>query len=223
MFFSFFPKKNLNYLNRKVIIKAVIKVKTIFNDTNHIIEIEKSKFLGFVFHVESEEEFKLKLKAIQKEHPKATHHCYAYVLETRQKSNDDGEPSGTAGLPMLETIKIMGLTNVGVVAVRYFGGIKLGAGGLTRAYSRITSETIKKADIKEIISLPTFKIIVSYDIQNIVDLFLRKNSVLVLKKDYEISVEFLIAHNDIKIVDELIDLCNGKIQITQQGNQEIIM
>lgn len=198
-------------------------MKTIFKDTNHIIEIEKSKFLGFVFHVETEDEFKLKLKAIQKEHPKATHHCYAYVLENRQKSNDDGEPSGTAGLPMLETIKIMDLTNVGVVAVRYFGGIKLGAGGLTRAYARITSETIKKAEIKEIVSLPTFKIIASYDLQNIVDKYLRKNNILILQKDYEISVEFLIAHNDKSIVDELIDLCNGRIQIIQQGSQEIIM
>jgi uncharacterized YigZ family protein len=102
------------------------------------IVIKKSRFIGYGFAVSSEEEAQLHIERIRKEHWNATHNCFAYVIGERdqiQKQSDDGEPSGTAGKPILEVIKAKQLHNVLVMVTRYFGGIMLGAGGLIRAYS----------------------------------------------------------------------------------------
>ena len=102
------------------------------------IIIKKSRFIGHAKPVESEEEAIQFIEAIKKEHRSATHNCSAYVIGERdqiQKQSDDGEPSGTAGKPILEVIKHQGLKNTVVVVTRYFGGIMLGAGGLIRAYT----------------------------------------------------------------------------------------
>lgn len=101
--------------------------------------INKSKFISYKFDLHSLEDVKAFLNDLKKEHKKATHICYAYVFSgdvVSEKCSDDGEPSGTAGYPILNVIKKKGLKNVMVVVVRYFGGIKLGAGGLTRAYTK---------------------------------------------------------------------------------------
>ena len=127
----------------------MIILKTILENYFNQIEIERSKFLSYAIHIESEEQAKEEIAKIKKEHPKATHHCYAYILKDKQKSNDDGEPSGTAGIPILEIIKQFDLENVLVVVVRYFGGIKLGAGGLIRAYARGCKEVLLTAKINE--------------------------------------------------------------------------
>lgn len=106
------------------------------------IEIKKSKFISYSFKVETLEEVKHILEEIKSKNKKATHVCYAYVIsgtEFLAKAFDDGEPSGTAGKPILSVIQKQNLTNVLVVVVRYFGGIKLGAGGLVRAYSKAAS------------------------------------------------------------------------------------
>ena len=111
------------------------------------IEIKKSKFFGYYFNVESQEDVKTILEQIKKENKKATHVCYAFRITKGQyleKAVDDGEPSGTAGKPILNVIQKQNLSNVLVVVVRYFGGIKLGAGGLVRAYSKTASETVKE-------------------------------------------------------------------------------
>lgn len=110
------------------------------------IEIKKSKFIGQKFNVSSIDDVNRILADIKKEHKKATHVCYAYRIvgkEYLEKAFDDGEPSGTAGKPILNVIQKQDLKNVLVVIVRYFGGIKLGAGGLLRAYSKTASETLK--------------------------------------------------------------------------------
>ncbi|MBD0379808.1 YigZ family protein [Paenibacillus sedimenti] len=112
--------------------------KTIQSYGSSEIIIKKSRFIGHAKPVESEEEAIRFIEAIKKEHKLATHNCSAYVIGERdqiQKQSDDGEPSGTAGKPILEVIKHQGLKNVAVVVTRYFGGILLGAGGLVRAYT----------------------------------------------------------------------------------------
>lgn len=124
--------------------------KTILTTTVKEIEIKKSRFIGRVYHVENEEEVDVILNSVKKEHYKATHVCSAYVLATvpeRQKASDDGEPSGTAGKPILEVIRKNELKNILVVVIRYFGGIKLGAGGLIRAYSGTASEVLSEAPV----------------------------------------------------------------------------
>ena len=117
-------------------------------------EIQKSRFIAYTSHVETEAEAREFVTAIKKKHFDARHNCSAWVLgadSSQQKSNDDGEPGGTAGNPILEAIKQHGLTNVVVVVTRYFGGIKLGAGGLIRAYSHTASlglESTPQLDVK---------------------------------------------------------------------------
>lgn len=123
---------------------------TIAKDGTHEIEIKKSRFICSLFRVTSEEEAKEHIQKIKKEHWKATHHCSAYQIGENheiQRSNDDGEPSGTAGVPMLEVLKKQDLHDTLAVVTRYFGGTKLGAGGLIRAYSHAVSEGLQSIGI----------------------------------------------------------------------------
>ncbi len=125
---------------------------TIKGYTRHEIVIEKSRFICTMERVGSEEEARAFIQSVRKEHYNATHNCYAYIIgedRLHQKANDDGEPSGTAGIPMLEVLRKNHLTDIATVVTRYFGGIKLGAGGLIRAYSTAVSETLKKAQMIE--------------------------------------------------------------------------
>lgn len=112
--------------------------------TIEIIE-KKSRFIGFLFHCTTIEEVKGALNELKAEHKKATHICYAYSLSNPflEKAVDDGEPNGTAGRPILSVIQKKGVTDACVFVVRYFGGIKLGAGGLVRMYTKTTSEVLK--------------------------------------------------------------------------------
>lgn len=122
--------------------------RTVRRQASAEIVIKKSRFIGHVKPVESEDEAIAFIEQIKKEHWSATHNCSAYVVGERdqfQKQSDDGEPSGTAGKPILEVIKQQGLKNTVVVVTRYFGGIMLGAGGLIRAYTEATVEGLAAA------------------------------------------------------------------------------
>lgn len=124
--------------------------KTVTGYGESEIIISKSRFLTFIDRVETEQQALDFINSIKKEHYQATHNCSAYLIgehDTIQKANDDGEPSGTAGVPMLEVLKKQGLKDVVVVVTRYFGGIKLGSGGLIRAYGKATTEGIKAAGV----------------------------------------------------------------------------
>lgn len=110
------------------------------------LDVKKSKFIGYFYKVDNIINVKKTLEGLKKEHKKSTHICYAYKIvgeNYAEKAFDDGEPNGTAGKPILNVINKKGLNNVLVVVVRYFGGIKLGAGGLVRAYSKTASEVLK--------------------------------------------------------------------------------
>ena len=115
-------------------------------ETERVSVVERSRFIGSAISVGSEEDAKGFLSKIKKRYYDATHHCYAYCGGFGQKFSDDGEPSGTAGAPILETIRRQALTNVIVVVTRYFGGIKLGAGGLTRAYAKAAGGVLDAAE-----------------------------------------------------------------------------
>ncbi|MGM9929679.1 MAG: YigZ family protein [Bacillus sp. (in: firmicutes)] len=123
---------------------------TVKGDGEHEIVIQKSRFIAYVSRVETEEAAQEFILHIKKKHWDATHNCSAYLIgehDQIQKANDDGEPSGTAGVPMLEVLKKKGLKDTVVVVTRYFGGIKLGGGGLIRAYGKATSEGINATGI----------------------------------------------------------------------------
>ncbi|MCO5230375.1 MAG: IMPACT family protein [Chitinophagales bacterium] len=143
--------------------------QTIEHSINSLIKEKGSKFYGFAFSVQNEEEIKIHLDALKSEHPKATHHCYAWRLGTDKqnyRANDDGEPSGTAGLPILGQIDANGLTNCLVVSIRYFGGTKLGVPGLISAYKASAKETLSQAEISTQLIFNSYSIHCQYAILN---------------------------------------------------------
>ena len=126
--------------------------KTIKGYGESEIVISKSRFITYIDRAETEEEALRFIEKIKKMHSTATHNCSCYIIGEHdhiQKANDDGEPSGTAGVPMLEVLKKQGLKDTVVVVTRYFGGIKLGGGGLIRAYGKATTEGITAAQVVE--------------------------------------------------------------------------
>ncbi|WP_332695427.1 YigZ family protein [Halalkalibacter lacteus] len=126
---------------------ALSTYQTVKGAGEHEIIIQKSRFIAFFDRVETEAAAQAFIEKLKKQHWNATHNCSAYLIGERdeiQKANDDGEPSGTAGVPMLEVLKKRGLKDTVVVVTRYFGGIKLGAGGLIRAYGGAVSEGLKE-------------------------------------------------------------------------------
>ena len=188
-------------------------MKTILENFFFQIEIEKSKFLGYAISINNEEDAKNEINRIRKEHPKATHHCYAYVLKDKQKSNDDGEPAGTAGIPILEIIKQFNLENVLIVVVRYFGGIKLGAGGLVRAYARSAKEVLLVSKIHEIKTLPTYDLVFDYNYISSMENFIAKNQLKILNKEYELKVTYTLLLEQSNILEKITDFMQGKIEI----------
>ncbi|MBO0994676.1 YigZ family protein [Bacillus sp. SD088] len=132
--------------------KTIPSYFTVKQRGEHEIVIQKSRFIAHLARVETEEEAQNFIQEIKKQHWSATHNCSAYLIGEQdqiQKANDDGEPSGTAGVPMLEVLKKRELKDIVVVVTRYFGGIKLGAGGLIRAYGGATSEGLNAVGVVE--------------------------------------------------------------------------
>ena len=139
---------------------------TIVKDFRQEIVIEKSRFICTLKKVQSEAEAQEFIKAIKKEFWDATHNCSAYIVDDMaQRSSDDGEPSGTAGLPMLEVLRKNKLTNTAAVVTRYFGGIKLGAGGLVRAYTNSVAEAVRATGIAQKVLVSRFSFI--YDLNEV--------------------------------------------------------
>ena len=128
--------------------------------------IRNSRFITRLVKITKKDEVEDILNNVKKEYPKATHYCYAYIVNDYKKASDDGEPGGTAGMPILNVLEKEDMTSVIAIVVRYFGGIKLGAGGLVRAYSSSVRDTLKKADKILLIEGVQIKITIPYDRQN---------------------------------------------------------
>lgn len=122
-------------------------MQTIKNNIHNEIIIKNSRFICYLYKIKNIEDISLFLNNLKNEHKDATHHCYAYILDNIKKSSDDGEPSGTAGIPILKVLENNNLNNILAVVIRYFGGIKLGAGGLVRAYTKSVTNTLSKDNI----------------------------------------------------------------------------
>ena len=163
-------------------------------------EIKKSKFISQVKHVESEVEAREFIQQVKKKFFDATHNCSSWIIGDKQKSNDDGEPGGTAGNPILETIKKNELINICVVVTRYFGGIKLGAGGLIRAYSHAAALGISAAEIVEMKTFQKISLTLEYNFLATVENFLRQKKVRVESSDYAdvVTLNILIAPPEVE-------------------------
>lgn len=161
-------------------------------ETINTIIIEKSRFICYMKHVKTEEEYKEYLSSIRKKHHDATHVCSAFVCHNIQRSNDDGEPSGTAGAPILNVLNKNGLDEMCALVVRYFGGIKLGAGGLIRAYGNAVSECLKQAVLVEDLIYPKYSLRLPYDLANKIENYLRNYTILI-DTQYDSDVTFIFA------------------------------
>lgn len=166
-------------------------IKTILENTQNLIIKDKSKFYTFLIKVNNKEEALLELNKIKEEYQGATHYCYAYNFLNVSKCSDDGEPQGTAGLPILNILKVNNLINVLCVVVRYFGGIKLGSGGLIRIYSKATKEVINKAKIKNIINGYFYNITFDYNNLKTIDYMLKDEIITNTIFHETITYEFL--------------------------------
>lgn len=154
-------------------------------------EIKKSKFICYLHRCFSEADAKDFLLEIKRAHPDASHHCYAMIIKDQlTRSNDDGEPHGTAGLPMLETLKGHQLQDIVAVTVRYFGGTLLGTGGLIRAYSGSVSEAIQHAVLTETRTMNRYQLTFSYDLIGKLDYFFASHEIEVIDKQYEEQVYY---------------------------------
>ncbi len=187
---------------------------------NEII-IEKSRFICYVNRATTEEEAVQFIQDIKKKHWDATHNCSAYVIgehDQIQKANDDGEPSGTAGVPMLEVLKKKGLKDTVVVVTRYFGGIKLGAGGLVRAYSKSVSEGLKAAGIVERRLTRVIHVNIDYTWLGKVENELRSSIYPIKTIHYldNVEIEVFVEETDKQqFIDWMTELTNGRAEMNE--------
>ncbi len=204
-----------------------MECRTIKEDGQVQEEIKKSRFICHAKRVYSEEEARAFITAIKKEHYKATHNCSAFIIGERseiKRTSDDGEPSGTAGVPMLGVLENHNLTNVCVVVTRYFGGIKLGAGGLIRAYAGSVALAVKEIGIVEVKEQAGIQIQMSYAQYQEYGNFLKEHNLMELETNFTDQVETIIfvdKEDKETIKASLIEFFNGKVTLIDQGLREV--
>lgn len=179
---------------------------TINNEYIYELEVKKSRFISVLKKVKDITEIDKILSDLKEEYKDATHYCYAYIIDNKKKSSDDNEPGGTAGLPILQALEKNNLNYVLCVVIRYFGGIKLGAGGLIRAYSKATSEAIRNSEKIELIKGLEIKFTTNYEEQKRIDYLL---------KDYQFTKEYgtSITYHALIPEDDLINLNIKELEI----------
>lgn len=176
---------------------------TINNNYKEELVIKNSKFITFLCKTNNIDDVPNIIDTIKKEYIDATHYCYAYVINNQKKSSDDGEPSGTAGIPILKVVDANDLTNILVVVVRYFGGIKLGANGLIRAYTKCVANAIQKVTLKELIKGYNVNIIFNYNRIKEIDYLLKDIKVINKQFNDTVTYNIDITHEKLKRIKEL--------------------
>lgn len=156
-------------------------MKTLKNNSVNEIIIKNSRFITLLYKLNDINDVSSLVEEVKSLYPKATHYCYAYITDNTRRSSDDGEPGGTAGAPMLNVLDKEEIINVLAVTVRYFGGIKLGAGGLVRAYSKSVRDAILASEAVDVVKGYRMNVTISYDMQKNLD-YLLKNYVIVNKQ-----------------------------------------
>lgn len=197
-------------------------MKKIVSSEEGIYIEKKSKFICHLFYVTSADEVSEIIKAEKKKYYDAKHHCFAYVMGEDGadiKCSDDGEPSGTAGRPMLDILQKEGLTDILCVCTRYFGGTLLGTGGLVRAYSAALKDAIDKSTFKNETKAVIVKYKYAYNFDARISSYLRDKDIKVLENDYSDAVEITIVlqKDNYSAVDaDLLNITNGKLEKTDE-------
>lgn len=195
---------------------------TILKKAEYEYIINKSRFISVTAHVSSKEEAEGILAEERLRFPDATHHCWAYILDqsgTGTKFSDDGEPSGTAGMPILEVMRKQGLSYCITVVTRYFGGILLGAGGLVRAYTNSTVGSVKSAGIAKMEPCEVYDICIPYTFYDKTQRALSANkSIMIFNTEFSSDVRIKCCNridDTQRIRSEIFDLCNGNATFTE--------
>ena len=190
---------------------------------SHEIVIQKSRFITYIKRAETEEDAQSFITRIKKKHSDANHNCSAYLIgehDQIQKANDDGEPSGTAGVPMLDVLKKQGLKDTVVVVTRYFGGIKLGGGGLIRAYSGSVSEALSATGIVERVLAHVVSVTFDYTLLGKIENEIRGSSFQLKELEYldQVTLHAYVAYGELEAFQSWIDgLTSGKATVNNRG------
>lgn len=184
--------------------------------TNHTIIIKKSEFICHLIPCSHIEQAKKLISDYSDE--TATHNCVAYIIGPHERAFDDGEPSGTAGLPMLNVLKMQGLTNIIAIVTRHFGGIKLGAGGLTRAYTQSVAEALKEAEIVEKELVDLYQITIDYSYIRKFEHLLKQFNIKCIHQEYNEQVTYHCYLRDLQFLEQIQDLTNNQFHYERIGS-----
>ena len=182
--------------------------ETLFKDRN-------SKFFGYAFPVKTEKDIKERLLELKKVHPTAGHHCYAWQIGEEKKQfriNDDGEPNNSAGQPIYGQIQAFGVTNILIVSVRYFGGTKLGVGGLISAYRKSAQLALEASQVVDKTINVSFELKFEYEMMNKVQRIIKERNLIIITQTMEISCKFIIAVRK-KHSAQIFDIFNNMFKI----------
>ena len=190
--------------------------------------VQRSRFIADTAAVKDEETAQAFLQEIKKKYYDARHHCYGWILEggRRKKSGDDGEPSGTAGAPILTALERQGITDGLIVVTRYFGGIKLGTGGLTRAYAHAAAQGLAASTLAELQTLRRVAVTVAYPLFSPLENWLQKNEIRVADKSYAENVTltlYLTSDATETVKKAVADLTAGQACLKDQGEIETLV
>ena len=194
-------------------------MKTIKKAIQSEINIKKSQFICTLVPTKSKAESKAVIQKLNEQYNDATHNCTAYIVNDGEGFDNDGEPGGTAGKPMINVLRKNELHNVTAVVTRYFGGIKLGAGGLVRAYSKSVMEAIGEAEILEIEEYDVYEIVFEYSDIKTADSEVRNNSLYVINKEYSDKVSYEIVSKDNRDILKIFEKYSGKISVNFKNKQ----
>lgn len=186
----------------------MISLISIKEPTQHTLTIKKSEFVCHLIPCSDIEQAKELIEHYSDPH--ATHNCIAYIIGSHERANDDGEPSQTAGMPMLNVLKMQNLTNIIAIVTRYFGGIKLGAGGLTRAYTQSVAETLKMADIVEKELVDLYEITIDYTYTRKFDYLLKQHNIKCINQEYNEQVSYQCYLKDLTFLDQIQELTSNQ-------------
>ena len=197
-------------------------MKTIAKSSQADVTIKKSQFICRIFNAETSIEAKKIVHKVKGEYYDASHNCSAYITLDGEGYDDDGEPSGTGGKPILNVLKKNDLMNIVAIVTRYFGGIKLGSSGLIRAYSKSTLETLAIAEIVEIKPYNLYEIIFDYPNIKFIEDEIRNNDILILKKNFQEKVYYKIAIDKDKAGNPFFEKLKLKIVTKNIGLKYLI-
>ena len=197
-------------------------MKTIAKSVQSEINVKKSQFICHLFPTKNKKESKEIILKVNEQYNDATHNCTAYIVSDGEGFDDDGEPGGTAGKPMINVLRKNELHNVTAVVTRYFGGIKLGAGGLVRAYSKSVLEAINEAEILEVELYDVYTLVFEYSDIKLADGEVRNNNLEVVNKEYSDKVSYDVVSKDFRDIEKIFEKYNGKIDVNFK-NKEVLV